>query len=286
MSLAGPFLFDPRAFWGDENVRKMTGEQVAAYLRLLSLQWEEGSIPADLAELAMLLTDGARHYGAAEFEAEIWPALAPCFEVLNRRSTDVRLVNKRLHKERTKWLYLKRTKSEAGVASGKARRAASRKKSESKAANTRSTEVRTKDEQNANLSSSSSSSLIRERPTEVQSKRPDPIELSETWERFEKAYPPSGMTNLIAVQRAFFEMAVLLPPGDELIAILERYKQSARWKDDGGRFIPNAENWLRKGAFKKPPPADGNSRPAYKVLKPHPTIAEIEAEEQRAGRPA
>ena len=33
MSLAGPFLFDPRAFWGDENVRLMTGEQVAAEMR-------------------------------------------------------------------------------------------------------------------------------------------------------------------------------------------------------------------------------------------------------------
>ena len=52
MSQTGAFLFDPRRFWGDSRVRKMTGEQIGLYMKLLSLQWENGDLPTDPDNLA------------------------------------------------------------------------------------------------------------------------------------------------------------------------------------------------------------------------------------------
>lgn len=241
MSLSGPFLFDPRAFWGDENVRKMTGEQVAAYLRLLSLQWEEGSIPADADTLAMLLTDGARRYTTAEFEADIWPAVAPCFQVLNRRSTG-RLINPRLRDERVHWVSVKCKKSAAGVASGKARRAASSVKSETKPANTRSTPVQTKQEQNANLSSSSScsSSLLGDHPTEIQSKTPKTQD--EGFEQFWAAWPRKVAK--ADARKAWKQTRKDHPPVDDLVAAVSAQSAAADWPHNLS-FCPYPATWLR-----------------------------------------
>jgi hypothetical protein len=124
VSLSGPFLFDPRAFWGDENVKMMNGEQVAAYLRLLSHQWEEGSVPAEPRKLAVIVNDGARAHTPEQFEREVWPALSGCFE---RHANDgERLVNPRLASERESWLKKQRASRKqariAGIASGKSRR--------------------------------------------------------------------------------------------------------------------------------------------------------------------
>ncbi len=47
-----PFYVDD--FWQDEAVASMTFEEVGLYLRLLSLQWREGSIPSDPEKLARI----------------------------------------------------------------------------------------------------------------------------------------------------------------------------------------------------------------------------------------
>lgn len=141
MSLAGPFLFDPRAFWGDENVRLMTGEQVAAYLKLLSLQWEGGDLPSDPVRLAALMSEGVRSYtpgdlvGQADsfsdavrdgsdtrfegtleapLEGSLWEGLKPCFKVVEGR-----LFNERLADEREVWVDKKARMSAGGKKGGK-----------------------------------------------------------------------------------------------------------------------------------------------------------------------
>ena len=66
-----PFYYD--RFFGSEKVAMMSYEQVGCYVRLLSCQWKQGSIPADHALLAALL-----RLPPADFE-RIWGQIAPCF---------------------------------------------------------------------------------------------------------------------------------------------------------------------------------------------------------------
>ena len=125
MSQTGPFMFAPRAFWGDENVVKMTGDQVAVYMRCLSLQWENGSIPNDEEDLAILLTQGVRNYTVesltgdpegtlkAPLKGGLWYRIKGCF--LEVEGSPDRLENPRLAGERLAW----RAKQSKASADGK-----------------------------------------------------------------------------------------------------------------------------------------------------------------------
>lgn len=122
MSLSGPMLFDPRAFWGDEEVMMMTVPQVFAYLRLLSRQWENGSIPADPERIAALLSEGPRRFTAADVvgeggtmespaEGSLWGGLRGCYASVEG---GLRLHNARLNEEREEWIAKREKASEAG----------------------------------------------------------------------------------------------------------------------------------------------------------------------------
>lgn len=141
MSLAGPWNFDPRVFWGDERVKMMNEHEVCAYLRLLSHQWEEGSIPADPEEICVLLTENRRSTSLPDllgplpeptdsafeatlkqrFEAPVrgslWLRLQPCFKPLDE--DDSRLANPRMSRERAAWVEKKARLSAAGKKGGK-----------------------------------------------------------------------------------------------------------------------------------------------------------------------
>lgn len=64
-----------REFYSDENVLVLTLEQEAAYLRLLWLCWQEGSIPSEPAKLAAICKNTAPQ----RFERHIWPAICGMF---------------------------------------------------------------------------------------------------------------------------------------------------------------------------------------------------------------
>ncbi len=81
-----PFYVDD--FWQDEAVQAMSLEEVGLYIRLLSLQWREGSIPADAEKIARIVhVDGSAM-------GDLWPAVSSCFGELE--SDPSRLVNPRL----------------------------------------------------------------------------------------------------------------------------------------------------------------------------------------------
>ena len=40
-----------------------------------------------------------------------------------------------------------------------------------------------------------------------------------------------------------------LPSVDELIAAVERFRNTEKWQEDGGRFIPNPSTWLNQGRW-------------------------------------
>jgi hypothetical protein len=71
MSLSGAIQLDPRRFWGDINVRRMDVWGVGVYWAILCHQWENGNVPADPADLAVILTAGAFRPDAERLAAEL-----------------------------------------------------------------------------------------------------------------------------------------------------------------------------------------------------------------------
>lgn len=100
--------FYVREFWGDINVEVMSWEQAGIYLRLISLCWTEGSVPADLSELAAILKMDAQKL------AEIWDKIERCF----KRKSD-RLIHKKveaIRKEKDAFFAKKSAAGKAGNA--------------------------------------------------------------------------------------------------------------------------------------------------------------------------
>ena len=95
-----------------------TDSAVGAYIRLLIVQWEQGSIPADLEEIAAIAPSAPAN----------WKKLEPKFPILE----DGQRRNRRLEEHRAKADALKAFRSEAGRAGGR-RTQANRKQNSSNA---------------------------------------------------------------------------------------------------------------------------------------------------------
>jgi uncharacterized protein YdaU (DUF1376 family) len=108
MAKAPAFQWYPRDYLTDEAVVRMSLEQQGAYVRLLSHQWLEGSIPADMPGLAALC-------GTAPARMQkLWPAIAPKFEPVG----DGRLCNARLEaarKQKDEWRERQRAGGKRGA---------------------------------------------------------------------------------------------------------------------------------------------------------------------------
>ena len=107
------FQFYPADFLADENVVAMTNQQVGCYFKLICYCWREGSIPDDVARLALLCGE------TPEEMALLWSAIKMCFKVDSRNSG--RLLHPRLERERLKQKKYKSTKSAAGKLGAKSR---------------------------------------------------------------------------------------------------------------------------------------------------------------------
>jgi uncharacterized protein YdaU (DUF1376 family) len=119
VSLRDPFLFDQRKFWADEDVLMLDWRHVGLYMRLLSVQWEEGTIPADRRRLRAVLAGGLR----GEVTDEDLDAVLVFFE----EAAESRLGNAGMEEDRAAWLAKKEAHADrsraGGKASGKSRRA-------------------------------------------------------------------------------------------------------------------------------------------------------------------
>lgn len=87
------FPFYQRDFWGDENVMAMNDHEIVAYLRLLTICWEKGSIPDNIAAIG-----GICRMVDATAMAQAWHRLSPCF--IESESEPGRLENPRMTAER------------------------------------------------------------------------------------------------------------------------------------------------------------------------------------------
>lgn len=107
------FQFYPKDFLSSSKVMRMSLTERGAYITLLSHCWLDGSLPANVAELARLL--GVRE---PQF-ARMWKGpLCECFI-----EKDGRLTNPRLDDERRKQLDYRRRQSDRGKQGGRPRKA-------------------------------------------------------------------------------------------------------------------------------------------------------------------
>jgi len=102
-----PYMpFFGRDFYGDVNVMAQDLEEQGAYIRLSWLCWQEGTIPADVAMLAMICSNTP----VSRFKKKIWPKLCGLFEA----TPDGRLVHRKIESIRDGKEAFRKKCSEAG----------------------------------------------------------------------------------------------------------------------------------------------------------------------------
>jgi uncharacterized protein YdaU (DUF1376 family) len=111
-STAPAFQFYPRDFLSSTKVQRMSLTEMGIYIKLLSLCWLDGSLPADTRTLARILNIKPTQL------SRIWPnVLAECFTVKGDR-----LHNERLDAERKKQAEYRRRQSDNGKQGGRPRK--------------------------------------------------------------------------------------------------------------------------------------------------------------------
>lgn len=100
------YLWYPRDFDMDEEVKLMTYEEEGIYRRLLDHQWFHDGLPADVKQIARLVPKvPERRF------LKVWPAMAMKFHL-----RDGRMVNPKLEKVRLEFRSFKAAKAAAGKA--------------------------------------------------------------------------------------------------------------------------------------------------------------------------
>lgn len=212
------FQFYPKDFLTDSHVVAMTLTELGAYIKLLCLCWLDGSVPIDLAALARLCRVSTTAF------ARLWPALEPCFTVL-----DGRLVQPRIERERRKQTAYRAMKAAAGQKGGRA------------LAEAKQTGSRNQAEGVADSSPPSSSSSSSSSPDEERTAR------AARFEAFWAAYPRKVGKD--AARKAWEKRQ----PDDALAqAMLDALAVQIAWPQwvkDGGQFIPHPATWLNQGRW-------------------------------------
>jgi hypothetical protein len=82
------------------------------------------------------------------------------------------------------------------------------------------------------------------------------------FESFWRAYPESNRGDAAAAKTAWDALKMSETDKKALLMNLDRWKRSDRWLSDGGKFIPNAVNYLNptRGYIKGTPPAPSQGR--------------------------
>lgn len=87
------FKWYPKDCDVDEDVRAMDDRELGFYIRCLNHSWVNGSLPADVSEIARIMKS------PRSYVAKIWPRVSRCFAP---SEDPARLVNKRQEEERSK----------------------------------------------------------------------------------------------------------------------------------------------------------------------------------------
>lgn len=249
---APAFQFYPKDFLTDSHVVAMTLQELGAYITLLCLCWMEGSLPIDLAALARLC-----RVSPLTFE-RLWPALEPCFTIVNDR-----LVQPRIERERRKQETWRALKVEAGKKGGRPKKADGKHRLSRPKADAKQTVSRGEPNESPPSSSSSSVSDLPSSVSDLQPTDPDRSQHSgvptipdrakpavggdgrfdrfwtcypnkkgkdDAWKAWQKRHPTEALTDL-------------------MVAAVLRQKAWPTWTKDDGRFIPHPATWLNRGSW-------------------------------------
>lgn len=97
------FQFYPREFLADGNVSGMSLQERGAYITLLCICWNEGSLPMQTDRLANMVGVPVKVF------EKFWPAIRVCFT-----EHEGRYVHPRLERERDKQATNRQRRSDAG----------------------------------------------------------------------------------------------------------------------------------------------------------------------------
>lgn len=227
--------YDVVAFENDELALLLTPDEEGIFHRMLRKAWMNGSVPADLKELAYLCRVNPRTM------RKVWPKLAPLWSELE--SNSARLISKKLERER-KFLEDKRNlASMAGKASAKARQI----KQEA------STDVQ-QDSSTSHPSPPLPNPTIKE-----EGKEPLAISSPSGFVRFWQAYPKKKSKG--HAQKVWTKLKL----DTKLMVILAAVEQQRTWQEwlrEHGQFIPHPASWLNHEGWLNEPdtpiPANGN----------------------------
>lgn len=245
---APAFQFYPKDFLTDSHVVSMTLTERGAYITLLCLCWMERSLPTQPSALARLC-----RVSEAAF-VRLWPALEPCFTVVNGR-----LIQGRIERERRKQEVYRQLKSDAGKKGGRPKTNGKHRLGSALPV-LKQNESRSK----ANESPPSSSSIF---VSDLQSSNEDQ-ELQPS-----NQTDPRPLRTALAGDGRFDRFWALYPnkkgkddakkawqkrhPSDALTEIILRavevQKQWPEWTKDAGRFIPHPATWLNRGSWDDEP---------------------------------
>jgi uncharacterized protein YdaU (DUF1376 family) len=111
-SPAPAFQFYPNDWRGSRRVQAMSFKERGMYFEMLIEQWDKGSVPASMADLARLL-------GGTEGDwTRAWPKLSACFTT---RARDGRLVNAKLETVRRAREKFRKAQAASGLRGAEAR---------------------------------------------------------------------------------------------------------------------------------------------------------------------
>jgi uncharacterized protein YdaU (DUF1376 family) len=209
------FQFYPKDFLSSTKVQRMSLTEVGAYTMLLAYCWLDGSITADVRELARILKVPPK-----QFERMWAGPLSECFTPKSGR-----LVNERLEDERRTQAKFRAKMSENGKKGGRPKAAGSFGLSQSKA-----------DESSAIRNPLSASSSTKKEQEHTRG-------LGAEFARFAESYPDDGRNTSALVYGIFAEarQSVAL---DVMLGALENHKASERWLV--AKKIPNMKRWLEE----------------------------------------
>lgn len=224
----------------DEDCALMQLQVYGAYVRLLSRQWIEGSVPPDTARLAALLRVTEDY-----FAREIWPSLAGKFPEDGRG----RRQNHRLAQERDRVLGKIEVLKSNGAKGGRPP-----------------TKGLSKTKPKGFIRASESGDCVcSSGEGGCKGETPAPTGFAAFWAAYPRCDRKTGKSQC---QRHWISKG-LDAITDRVLAALDLSKQSAQWRKDGGEFIPLPLTWLHRTPWETDPEdlvPDGNHVPQAKSL--------------------
>lgn len=216
------FQFYPNDFLSDANVIVMSLHERGAYITLLCVCWQQGTLPNNVEQLARFCGSPVPAF------RKLWPAVEKCFRVSGDR-----LTHQRLDRERKKQRDYRKLQSDKGKASAASRKATTVQPDSNRGSTAVQPDTGSPVQPKANSSSSSSifglqSSDSRQKAAEADGRSSRPIYTSDRFAVFEWQLD---------------ELSKTLGPHFEAFGLDEFFDRLTQQSRKDGLVIPKDERW-------------------------------------------